>query len=57
LLPCAPQQIDSAERIEGGWWDGGDVSRDYYHAELHGGRFWVYQDRNSQSWFLQGIWA
>lgn len=57
LLPCAPQQIDNAERIEGGWWDGGDVSRDYYHAELHGGRFWVYQDRNSQSWFLQGIWA
>jgi protein ImuB len=56
-LPNAPKQIAEAERIEGGWWDGGDVMRDYYHADLHGGRFWVYQDRTTQSWFLQGIWA
>lgn len=56
-LPRAPKQIGTAERIEGGWWDGGDVMRDYYQAELHGGRFWVYQDRGTQAWYLQGIWA
>ena len=56
-LPNAPKQIGTAERIEGGWWDGGDVMRDYYHAELHGGRFWVYQDRRTDAWYLQGIWA
>ncbi|GAC1622285.1 MAG: DNA polymerase Y family protein [Nevskia sp.] len=57
FLPNAPKRLDGVERIEGGWWDGGDVMRDYYHADLHGGRFWVYQDRNTQAWYLQGIWA
>lgn len=62
-LPDAPKRLEGAERIEGGWWDGGDVMRDYYqvelrgHAEQPGGRFWVYQDRSTQAWYLQGIWA
>lgn len=56
-LSTVPQALAAAERLEGGWWDGGDVLRDYYHADLHGGRFWVFQDRLSSAWFLQGIWA
>jgi protein ImuB len=53
----APKQVTAAERIQGGWWEGADASRDYYSAELHGGRFWVYRDRLTANWFLQGIWA
>lgn len=69
-LPQAPKPlVSSAERIEGGWWDGGDVMRDYYsvefphasgmpgHAGPRGSRLWVYQDRSTQAWYLQGIWA
>jgi protein ImuB len=56
-LTAPPKALAAAERLEGGWWDGGDVQRDYFHAELHGGRFWVFQDRLSHGWFLQGIWA
>lgn len=56
-LPSPPPCLGEAERIEGGWWDGGDVVRDYYQADLHGGRLWVFQERSSRSWYLQGIWA
>ncbi|QXH44417.1 DNA polymerase Y family protein [Pseudomonas xanthosomatis] len=39
------QWLGQAERIESGWWDGGDVRRDYYRIEtrdgLHG---WAYRD-------------
>lgn len=32
------------ERIESGWWDGGDVRRDYYRVQtLEGLRGWAYQ--------------
>ncbi|WDY60126.1 Y-family DNA polymerase [Pseudomonas sp. PSKL.D1] len=52
LLP-APQALASsghrllgpAERIESGWWDGGDVRRDYYRIETREGmRGWAYHD-------------
>jgi protein ImuB len=64
LLP-EPVRIDAPsllllgpERIESGWWDGGDVSRDYYIARSpQGSRLWVFHDRRSQEWFLQGLWA
>lgn len=56
-LSTTPKALAAAERLEGGWWDGDDVQRDYFHADLHGGRFWVFQDRASHAWFLQGIWA
>jgi protein ImuB len=56
-LAATPKALAAAERLEGGWWDGNDVQRDYFHADLHGGRFWVFQDRVSHAWFLQGIWA
>ncbi|SEO71465.1 Y-family DNA polymerase [Aquisalimonas asiatica] len=47
------------ERIETGWWDGGDVCRDYYHARAsQGSRLWVYQDRRSGNhWFLHGFFG
>lgn len=52
LLP-EPQALDgmghrllgAAERIESGWWDGGDVRRDYYRIETREGlRGWAYRD-------------
>jgi protein ImuB len=47
------------ERIESGWWDGGDVARDYFiarnpaHALL-----WVYRERcHDGGWYLHGFFA
>ncbi len=46
------------ERIESGWWDGGDVARDYYVAEdRNGARLWVYCDRASGEWYVHGVFA
>jgi protein ImuB len=47
------------ERIEGGWWDGRDVARDYFvAADVQGRRFWIFRDRqDARRWFLQGIFA
>jgi protein ImuB len=51
-LLCGP------ERIESGWWDGGDVRRDYYRASNpRGAMLWVYQDLRSQAWYLQGVFG
>jgi protein ImuB len=44
------------ERIETGWWDGGEVSRDYFVAtSVRGERLWVYRERGG--WFLHGIFG
>ena len=46
------------ERIESGWWDGGDIRRDYYRASNpQGAMLWVYRDLRSQAWYLQGIFG
>jgi protein ImuB len=46
------------ERIESGWWDGGDVARDYYLARTaDGAQQWVFQDLRGRQWYLQGLWA
>lgn len=46
------------ERIEGGWWDGHDVARDYYRAEDGaGGRHWVFRSRRGRGWFRHGLFA
>lgn len=48
------------ERIEGGWWDGRLVQRDYFIAEDESNRmFWIYRERlpqgsSRQGWYLQG---
>jgi len=45
----------SIERIETGWWDDADITRDYYRAQNHRGeQLWVFRDRRTRSWFLQG---
>jgi len=47
------------ERVESGWWDGGDVTRDYFIAtDERGGRFWVFRNRRApHDWYLHGIFA
>ncbi|MDQ3195301.1 MAG: DNA polymerase Y family protein [Pseudomonadota bacterium] len=48
--------VAGPERIEGGWWDGRDVARDYFVAsDSHGSRFWIFRDRGNGLWFLHGI--
>jgi len=57
-LEQMPRCIEGPERIEGGWWDGLDAMRDYYVAEGGAGaRLWVYRERGSGGWFLQGLWS
>jgi len=57
-LDGMPRCVAGPERIEGGWWDGLDATRDYYVAEGGAGaRLWVYRERTSGSWFLQGLWS
>jgi protein ImuB len=47
-----------AERIEGGWWDGADVRRDYYQAaDGKGRRLWLFRDLSSGAWYLHGLFA
>ncbi len=43
------------ERIETGWWRGGQIRRDYYRVETaQWRRFWLFRDRSTGEWFLQG---
>jgi protein ImuB len=59
--PCWHGPLDRlsrCERIEQGWWDGFDISRDYWIAEnAAGSRLWIYRDRRGRGWFLHGIFA
>jgi protein ImuB len=59
LAVAAPQTVLSGpERVESGWWDGGDVARDYYLVRSpDGARQWLFQDLRSNQWFLQGLWS
>jgi protein ImuB len=47
------------ERIESGWWDGGDVGRDYFVARNPAlSRLWIYRDRReSRGWYLHGFFS
>ena len=47
------------ERIESGWWDDGEIGRDYYIASsIHGERLWIFQNRcPSRDWYLHGFFA
>ncbi len=61
LLAGMPRCVAGPERIEGGWWDGLDATRDYYVAEGGAGaRLWVFRERGggqAGQWFLQGLWS
>lgn len=61
-LPCRSGPLRLAgevERIETGWWDGGEVARDYYSAvDVHGVRLWVFRERAApHGWFLHGVFG
>jgi protein ImuB len=47
------------ERIESGWWDGGDVARDYFIAETRDRALvWVFRERRDPGgWFLHGLFS
>ena len=46
------------ERIEGGWWDGFDIWRDYYRARGHNGRrLWLFRNLQDGEWYLQGLFG
>jgi protein ImuB len=51
--------LSGPERIESGWWDGGDVRRDYYIVrDPEGRRLWIYRERGgSKRYFLHGLFA
>ncbi|MFC3607122.1 Y-family DNA polymerase [Stutzerimonas tarimensis] len=55
-LEGTPRLLAGPERIESGWWDGGDVRRDYYLIETKDGRLgWAYRDVGRRGpWVLQG---
>jgi len=61
-LPCFDGQLileSGPERIESGWWDGKDVTRDYFVARHPGGRrFWLFRERRGGGeWFLHGAFG
>jgi len=50
--------LSGPERIESGWWDGDDATRDYYVAGAEdGARLWVFHDLAEGGWYLQGLWT
>ncbi len=51
--------MSEPERIETGWWDGGEIARDYYTAiDPQGVRLWVYREREQpHGWFLHGVFG
>jgi protein ImuB len=49
---------DGPERIEGGWWRGRTVRRDYYRVQTEGGeRYWLFRRLQDGQWFLHGEFA
>ena len=51
--------LGEPDRIETGWWDGGDIARDYYTAlDIHGVRLWIFRERNPpHRWYLHGVFG
>lgn len=50
--------LSGAERIESGWWDGGDIRRDYFIARTQqGAALWIFKDLCDGSWHLHGFWS
>lgn len=51
--------VSGPERLESGWWDGGDVRRDYYVVETREGqRAWAYcPPGRREGWMLHGWFA
>jgi protein ImuB len=51
--------LSGPERIETGWWDGREVTRDYFIARNERGvRLWIYRDRCApHGWYLHGLFG
>lgn len=54
--------VSGPERIESGWWDGGDTVRDYYIARAtDGSRWWIFREDDEEGmprrWFVHGCFA
>ncbi len=51
--------VAGPERIEAGWWDGEEVSRDYYvAANPHGETYWIYREhRDPRAWYVHGVFS
>lgn len=57
-LSAMPQITAGPERIEGGWWDQGDLQRDYYVIRTsNGADLWIYRDLADRHWYLHGFWS
>lgn len=53
----APRVLAGPERLETGWWDGGDIRRDYYVLELAGGqRAWAFAAPGERGPFMLHGW-
>jgi len=60
LLPTPEPLYDKVSIVQGperfvtGWWDGNDITRDYFIARSNEGRWlWVFRNQDKQ-WFLHG---
>jgi protein ImuB len=61
-MPMRPEPaavLAGPERIESGWWDGGDARRDYYIVRtVHGQQAWAYLPPGTlDGWMLHGWFA
>ncbi len=60
-LGCSLKGVEltsEQERIEGGWWDGFDIRRDYYRARDHNGRrLWLFRNLSDGEWYLHGLFG
>ncbi|TAN09008.1 MAG: DNA polymerase Y family protein [Rhodanobacteraceae bacterium] len=54
-----PHILAGPERLETGWWDGGDIRRDYYIVEIgNGQRAWAFCPPGERTgWMLHGWFA
>ena len=45
------------ERVQGGWWEGADLARDYFIAsDPRGTRWWVFRELDGRrGWYLHGV--
>ena len=57
LRGALPQLLAGPERIESGWWDGGDVRRDYYRVRTRlGQQAWAYRPAGEDAEFMLHGW-
>lgn len=51
--------LSGPERIESGWWDGGDAARDYFVARGNGGELlWLFHERRPpHGWYVHGLFG